>query len=388
MVTGDYPPALSGVGDYAYHVAQALAARGRTVRVLTTARPDVPAESAGTPVAVCRKVAAWTAGDLPRLLESLDRRKPLLVNIQYNCPATYGRRLMINVLPAALRCVRRNVRTIVTMHGFWEQSRLYRLRCLPMLRAAHGVVFVDRKNSDLLRRYAGRRVPLRFIPITGNIPPLACDAERRECWRQQFGMGSSEVVVAFFGGIGRVKGFEYLVHAIDKARNVEKLPVSLLAIGGVRADGVNTQYQREIGALIADPARAAWIKVVSNPPPDVVSKLLHAADIGAFPFVSGVGENSGSTLAALQHGLPTITTRDATQMPEELGTIAVPARDVTALAEAICRLARSETLRAELGRRSREATAHWTWERVADSMLAFCDGLLGPLTPASAAESP
>jgi glycosyltransferase involved in cell wall biosynthesis len=378
IITGDYPPAMKGVGDYSCHVARALSHHGSNVKVITTATSGGPPPGPDADrVAVYRIIRAWTFSDLPRVLSLLETRKEAIVNIQYYCPSTYRRHLMINFLPAIIRCACRKVRTVVTMHGFWEQSHLYRLRCLPMLRAAHGIVFVDRKNADLLPRFAGRHVAMRWIPISGNIPPIPCDSQQRLCWRQELGIEPNQVVVAFFGGIARIKGFEYLVHAVERVRNTENLPVTLLAIGGFHADGVNREYQKDIAELIAHSARAAWIKVVSSPPPTLVSKLLHASDIGAFPFINGVAENSGSTLAALQHGLPTITTRGAAQMPEPFGTLAVPAKDVNSLADAISRLARSETLRVEKGRHSMEAMAHFSWDKIADSLLSFYAELVG-----------
>jgi glycosyltransferase involved in cell wall biosynthesis len=378
MVTGDYPPALTGVGDYAHHVANALASNGSAVRVITTAgQGNSGDESGAARVAVHRSIRGWNFGDLRRILPLLDPGKRSVVNLQYYCPSTYGRRLMINSLPAVLRCARRNVRTVVTMHGFWEQSRLYRWRCLPMLRAAHGVVFVDRRNASLLRVYAGQKVPLCFIPIAGNIPSIPCDSDERTCWRQELGRKGDEIIVAFFGGIARIKGFEYLVHAVERVRNTEKLPVFLLAIGGFRADSVNREYQIGIRNLIAHAERSSWIQVVPDPAPEVVSKLLHAADIAAAPFIAGVSENSGSTLASLEHGLPTITTKGVTQFPEHFGTLVVPAGDVDGLAAAIARLARSEGLRAEMGRHSLEATKRWTWGNIADSTFSFFDNLVG-----------
>jgi glycosyltransferase involved in cell wall biosynthesis len=378
IITGDYPPTLKGVGDYSCHVARALARRGGNVEVLTTATSGIPSPDLDSDhLAIHRDIRTWTFSDLPRVFSLLKTQKEAIVNIQYYCPTTYRRHLMINFLPAIIRCAFRHVRTVVTMHGFWEQSHLYRLRCLPMLRAAHGIVFVDRKNTDLLRLFAGKHVAMRWIPISGNIPPIPCDSRQRLCCRQELGIEPNQVVVAFFGGIARIKGFEYLVHAIERVRNTENLPVTLLAIGGFHADGVNREYQKGIAELIAQSARGSWIKVVSSPPPTLVSRLLHASDIGAFPFINGVAENSGSTLAALQHGLPTITTRGTAQMPEPFGTLAVPARDVNSLADAISRLARSEALRVETGRRSMEAMSHFTWDAIAESLLSFFAELVG-----------
>jgi len=58
---------------------------------------------------------------------------------------------MINFLPFIIRLLLPRVKVVTTMHGFWEQSVLFRLRTLPMLRGTHGVIYVDRLNKDLVK---------------------------------------------------------------------------------------------------------------------------------------------------------------------------------------------------------------------------------------------
>ena len=86
MITGDFPPAVTGVGDYTHRLVESLAAAGANVDVFTGAT-QAGAESSPQD---------WSFGVVPRVLRALDRLGPgALVHIQYPAMA-YGRRPAIN----------------------------------------------------------------------------------------------------------------------------------------------------------------------------------------------------------------------------------------------------------------------------------------------------
>ena len=266
------------------------------------------------------------------------------------------------------------------MHVFREQGVLFRLRALPMLRLAHGVIFVDRKNEKLLGAYSGHGSSrLRFIPIAGNIPPVEVTAEERRRLRMELGFNEADVIVAFFGGIGRSKGFHHLVKAVEVARTKFGLSAVLLAIGGFHQDGVNREYQEQMKATIGETPVADWVRVVDSPPPDRASELLHCADFAAYPFLDGVGENSGSMMAALAHGLPTIATKGRGNPPDfedHFGVALVPQGDSLALAEQIVVLAKSAELRLSMKKRALEVTAERSWPAIAAETAGFFQVLI------------
>jgi glycosyltransferase involved in cell wall biosynthesis len=288
--------------------------------------------------------------------------------------------MLINALPGLIRIVRPAARVAVTMHGFREQGVLFRLRALPMLRLAHGVIFVDRKNERLLRAYSGHGSSrLRFIPIAGNIPPIEVWAEERRRLRMELGFGEEDVIVAFFGGIGRSKGFHHLVKAVELARTEFGLSAVLLAIGGFHEDGVNRGYQEQMKVEIGKRPASGWVRIIDAPPPARASELLRCADIAAYPFLDGVGENSGSMMAALAHGLPTIATKGHGNPPDfedHFGVAVVPPRDSRALAEKIVSLANSPDTRARMKKRALEVTQARSWPPIAAQTAGFFQSLL------------
>ncbi len=381
MVCGDFPPMLSGVGDYCAHVSRSLGELGHKVGVVTTVGATGGDFLGGSSVVVEPVVSGWQLREFGQVLTVADRlSRRCILNLQYHCPGTYGRRMLINALPGLIRMVRPAARVVVTMHGFREQGVLFRLRALPMLRLAHGVIFVDRKNERLLGAYGGHGSSrLRFIPIAGNIPPVEVTVEERRRLRRELGFGEEDVVVAFFGGIGRSKGFHHLVKAVELARTEFGLSAVLLAIGGFHEDGVNRGYQEQMKVEIGKKPASDWVKIITAPPPARASELLRCADVAAYPFLDGVGENSGSMMAALAHGLPTVATKGHGNPPDfedHFGVALVPQGDSLALAEKIVVLANSPGLRLAMKRRAMEVTAERSWPSIAAGTAGFFQVLI------------
>lgn len=376
MVSGEYPPRISGVGDYCQGVSTSLVQAGHSVTVVTTGPRPKAVTHADSMLKVIRGVPAWRirhlAGAL-RVLKALGR--PLHLVIQYHCPSAYGRDPMINLLPAAARASLAGLRACVVMHGFAEQSQLFRLRTLPMLRTCHGAIYCDRQNERLLRLYGGSGLRTAFIPITSNILRLKPDSCSRVRLRTELGIALKDIVVAFFGGIGASKGFEYLLEAVRELRITRGLPVRLLAIGGFHPDGVNRQYQAIIRNKIKSQNYADWTHIETHVPATRVSQLLSMSDLAVYPFTDGVPENSGSMLAALAHGLPTVVTRGTGRLPDEYPVASVPARDPVALADCIAKLCVSVSSRHDLGGAAFRFMATRTWDRVAARYASFLESL-------------
>lgn len=378
MISGDFPPQLSGVGDYSWHISRTLRSLNILVTVITTRKYlSAPTDMNYYGLDVRPIINSWKWAEVSKIFKIIkEYPNRTVVNIQYYCPSTYGRRLFINFLPIILRIFAPSVKTIVTMHGFWEQSRLFRLRTLPMLRAAHGIIYVDSFNKDVLKRYSGfSDSKLMKIPIAGNIIPISCSNNERAQWRKEQGLTEKDIAIAFFGGIGKNKGFEYLVESLHHVTKLDnKLSFILYGIGGFHNDGVNTEYHEKIKRLISDFNLADKIKIIESPPPDTVSRYLHISDIAVYPFVNGVGENSGSMLAALAHGLPTIITSGPANQPDyttRFGVHMVPPRDPNLLAEEIIKLSCSDEEREYMRKKALSVSKDLSWENTAKKTADF-----------------
>jgi glycosyltransferase involved in cell wall biosynthesis len=381
MVTGDFPPRISGVGDYSAHITKSLADLGISATVITT-RMELAnnGRSIGS-MDVRYVVSRWAMWEVNKILSLIEKSDPrTVVNIQYYCPFTYGRRLLINFLPLIIRLTRPRARVVVTMHGFWEQSILFRLRALPMLRLSHGVIYVDRLSRALMEKYTGFSSDrAKYIPIASNILPIRCNPELRKMWRQELGFSEQDNVVAFFGGIGNNKGLEYLLEAVQSIRRQKELPVFLLVLGSFNPNHLTDGYYLKISHLIERFGISYWIRIIESPKGSEVSKYLHSADLAVFPFINGVGENSGSMLAALAHGLPTIVTEgpaNTANFSETFGVSSVPAMDSERLAECMADTLSSPEKMELMKKKAMTVSKILNWKCITSETLDFYKSLL------------
>jgi len=375
MLAGDFPPRISGVGDYAFHVSSTASKMGINVTVICTQNNSTVVSSLYGALDVRPFMDKWSFSEINKICHVLRASgEKTVVNIQYGCLA-YGRQLMINFLPLILRLLFPKIKIVITLHGFWEQSLLFRFRALPMLRAAHGIIYVDRLNKGLLIKYSGLDDSrLKFIPIAGNIPPVPCTEGQRNIWRQELGLLKDDIAVAFFGGIIRSKGFDYLVKAIQKIKLKHSLPLVLLAIGGFLDLENNKPYKDEVINYIKTNGLESCIRFFEKADSALVSKCLHSSDIAVYPFLNGVGENSGSMLAALAHGLPTIITRGPANddsFTEKFGVAMVPAQDSEQLASTIQAIVASRALQNEMRKKAIEVSSNLNWDFITRETLDF-----------------
>lgn len=378
MVSGDFPPQISGVGDYAWHISKTVTEMGVEVSVVTTKNSEAEKSSRENGIDVHRIIGKWKFTEVKKIFRVLrGSHKKSVVNIQYYCPFTYGRQLMINFLPALIRLYFPRVKVVVTIHGFWEQSVFYRFRTIPMLRLAHGVIYVDTLGRKSIQKFSGlTNSRLKYIPIAGNILPVPCTRKERDMWRSELGMTDRDVVVAFFGGIGRNKGFEYLVEAVKKVNEKNEVSVVLLAIGGFHSYDKNKPYKKEILDLVSQMGMTDAVFIIESPDSERVSQYLHAADMAVYPFLDGVGENSGSMLAALSHGLPTIITEGPANnesFADRFGVCMVPAQNSSKLADAINNLALFPEQRKALKMKTLERNKNLNWRFVTEETIHFFD---------------
>lgn len=375
MISGDFPPRISGVGDYAFHVVGTAAKMGADVTVITTKSVDKSLPDLYGALDVRHVMDVWQSSEAKRIFTILkDSDENTFVNIQYGCLA-YGRQLMINFLPALIRLLHPKTKVTITIHGFWEQSLFFRLRALPMLRAAHSIIYVDRLNKGLMKKYSGLADSrLKFIPISGNIPPIPCTDEQKNIWREELGLSKEDIAVAFFGGIIRSKGFDYLVKAIHNIKLRHSSPLVLLAIGGFLDLENNKPYKDEVINYIKTNGLESSIRFFKKADAALVSKCLHSSDIAVYPFLNGVGENSGSMLAALAHGLPTIITSGPANdksFTEKFGVVMVPAQDYDQLASAIQAIVTDHDVKFKMRKKALDVSSNLNWNFITGETIDF-----------------
>lgn len=372
LVVGDFPPVINGIGDYSAQLARALAKRGHSVTVLTTATGTNGPEWCASGVEVKRAIPAWTLRHLGTVIRSLGPLEPgTIIHVQYPSPS-YRRNLMINLLPAVLRTLRPDVSVVFTIHEFRLQSIQWRARMLPMLVAAHGLVFVDPGDEPGVSRWTAFTRPVRAsVPIGSNIPPVSVDAELRARWRAWLGIPYGAPLAVYFGELYEHKGFFELLDAVRRVR-ASGLPMLLLVVSASRlGTGAYAVRARE---SLQQAVQQGWATVQWDLEPHMVSRSLHVADVAVFPFTKGATRQRGSLIAAIDHGLPTITTRGEMTpqgFAEQFGVSLVPARNLDALVRRLSEVLTSPGERKRMADAAVVARERLSWDAIAGATSQF-----------------
>lgn len=390
MVTGEYPPALGGVGDYTEILCHHLSALGAEVTVLTRAGVDDRAASPEVDrVPVLRTIRNWGPASWGQTVSAATQCHAQVVHVQYQA-AAYDMNPAVNTLPAFLRARLPRVKIVTTFHDLrvpylFPKAGLLRGGAIrAMDRLSHATVVTN--QADLYRlQGVGNRGRQRFlrrwlIPLGSNIensPPP--DFDRAE-WRRRIHADDATLVLAYFGFLNDSKGVDLLVEAL--ATLIERgIGVKLLMIGGEtgQTDPTNQAYAERIRHDIASrglDGHVHWTRFAS---PHEVSAYLLSSDLCVLPFSDGVSLRRGSLLAALVHGLPVITT--APHLPEPLlrngeNVAMVNRDDPLAIADTAEYLWRDEARRQRLSTGARALAAGFLWPDIAAKHLDLYTAIL------------
>src|SRR5690606_8153749 len=195
-------------------------------------------------------------------------------------------------------------------------------------------------------------------------------SDQRTQIRKSLGLSPKDIAIAYFGFLTPFKGFEGLLSAVHQLKT-EGWPVKLLVLTRL-APGEN-DYHRRILALIDQLAlRDVCLLSKTHYSEEVVSRYLQAAEMAVFPFTEGASERRSSLLAALAHGIPTITTYGPNTPPSFVdgsNMLLVPVGKPDAIAHAVKRLARNPDLVARLAYGARQLSQQFSWDNVVERTL-------------------
>jgi glycosyltransferase involved in cell wall biosynthesis len=305
LVSGSLPDVHCGIGEYTARLAAAMATvPGTTVQVLTTTSELVRKEAVA-PADVLPPVRSWGLASVIRVAGMIRRRGPDVVHIQY--PAVgYARSLGVLALPLAVRWLAR-VPVVLTIHERSEKRWHGRLATDLMALTSSRVVFPDPVEAAALRRRLrvfGTRVDvarmISTIPITPDVD--------RAALRARLGVAPGELLVGTFGLIHPRRRLEDLIEGLAALRSSR--PNHLLIVGGEadydarRAAEYSAALKKRIDDLgLSD--SVTWLGYVGAAD---VSAALQACDVAVLLYQGGASERNTTLQAALEHGLPVVTT--------------------------------------------------------------------------------
>jgi glycosyltransferase involved in cell wall biosynthesis len=383
LVCGHFDSARDGVADYTRQLARNL----RLIRfdpLICTAH--VYAQS-GDDEAI-GVTDRWSVGGVARAARAMARLRLDLVHVQF-APSAFGFRRAVGLLP---RFVPTGMPVLATLHeyGVWTANSMAgRLRSagwaalerrgfaeretlLLSLRADRLLVTAPEHEVVLKTRLPGHPLAIVRVPIGANIAVARLDHEHAEAVvRQRLGLAADDLVAVFFGFLHPEKGLERLIDAVAQVRRAHPR-LRLVLAGGVESHSVRGGAAAALRRELEDVARRHGVEddviFTGYLPEQEISRLLLTADAAVYPLNAGVTATSGSLLAALAHGVPTIATSvpGVVNQPTEIeGVLRVPPRDTIALTHALRLVLADHALADRLARNGRAGAEGRTWPAIA-----------------------
>jgi N-acetylglucosaminyl-diphospho-decaprenol L-rhamnosyltransferase len=400
LITGEYPPARGGVGDYTCRLGAALRTTGIRARVLTRQReveppePLIPQQSPDLHTLTQSIPLLVPKITFPSTLRALRNSRSRIAHIQYQTGA-YDMRPTVNLLPLLLKRVWGG-KAVVTFHDllvpylFPKAGPVRDWANRLLAKSADAVIATNPEDAARLRSWGVSEVEL--IPIGSNIPCNPPPDYDRVAWRASLGVGEDTILLANFGFLNSTKGLDDLLRALATLTQKGERPYRLMMVGGGigSSDPTNRATAATIDALATELGvhdKLIWTGFL---PPEEVSAALIASDMAILPYSDGASFRRGSLMAALEHAVPLITTQppdnsklktqnsklDWPELVDGQNAVLVPPGDPAALASAIERLATDPDLRARLSQASHELARFFSWDRIAGMHAALYSRLL------------
>jgi glycosyltransferase involved in cell wall biosynthesis len=384
LVCGHFDPARDGVADYTRRLAWQLRSAGCESLICTAHRyARAPCEG------IVGVTDRWDALGALRAARALGGLSLDVVHIQF-APSAFGFSRAVGLLPLLLPA---GTPVVATLHeyGVWpaggisgglrsvawsamERRQRADRETLLLTVQADRLLVTAPEHADVVRdRFADCGPEVTHVPIAPNIPVARFAGEDvPSAVRASLGLPPEAPLAVFFGFLHPVKGLAGLIEAIAAARRVVP-DLRLVIAGGGESHSVHADAADAMRRGLQDVARRHGVEqhvvFTGYLREDDVSRLLHAADVAVFPFDAGVTAKSGSLLAALAHGAPTVATSPpgVLDRPTEVeGVLRVPPRHTAALTDALVLVLSDRDLATRLAAAGRECADRWTWPRIAD----------------------
>ena len=374
LLTGEYPPRRGGVADYTARLARALAERGREVHVWCPPPADEP--SAGEGVRVHPLPEGFRPAGLRCLSEALDALPaPRTLLVQY-APQAFGMRGMNLPFCRWVRARSRagdEVRVMFHEPFFpfgWQRPRRNLLAAVnramaALLLAASRVAYVSIPAWEaLLRPWTGRGRPMRWLPVPSTLPRVGDPGRVAEIRTRLTGGDPSRRVVGHFGTYGALlaPGVARVFAALLEA---EPEVVALFLGGGGDAFAAELRQRHPVlEGRVAAPGFLA---------PEELSLHLQASDLILQPYPDGASSRRTTLMAALAHGLATVTTTGRFTEPvwsEDPRLPLVPADRPEAMVQAARRLLADPAARVAAGQAGAALyESHFAMDRTVATLL-------------------
>ncbi|MBM2841240.1 MAG: hypothetical protein HW412_1768 [Bacteroidetes bacterium] len=310
MVTGSYPPQPCGVGDYSFRLVHELQAAGVIVDVVTTRSSDRREMNEVRYSLTDWKLLNWRSAVAWMATQTYD-----LVHVQY--PARfYGYIPDLAFLTFMLKKRMPGIPVVVTIHEFGIVHLLRKLTIAFIVAKADAVIVTAQSEQVAFERWMPwTRKKVHLIHMAATLPTLPVSQVEKEAVRQRYGINAGEIVLGYFGFLHPNKGVERLIRAFALVH--ARYPHTRLMIMSLRELEKN-EFHRSLTKLVTDLGLEQAVIWTGFLDPESLSRHIGSIDIAVLPFAEGVSLRRLSFMTALDHGIPTVTTRGKVE-PGSLG---------------------------------------------------------------------
>lgn len=297
LVFPKLPPALDGIGDHTAHLAEALAAAGAQVRVLT-AQPDARPVSG---VVVERAFSMERRRGIRQLAQAVREDPPDWLFVQFN-QFSYGRWGLNPWLPLTLRRIKRTIpqtRIAWMAHEDFMPAKSLKFAVMSLwqrwqfrsLGHTADLIFFPIEHWTEKYQTWFPDTPVRHLPVGSNIPYVG--ASRREA-RRRLGINRETFVAGLFGSARGTRTLSSIRRAAEALHR--------------RTEDFMFLYVGRHGSIMQEAMGSLPLRDAGPLPAEEVSVHLSAMDLHLTPFAGGVSARRGSFMAGLQHGIATVAT--------------------------------------------------------------------------------
>ncbi len=292
FVTGEYPPHRGGIADYTLMLRTELDSVGYQTYVLTIDGAEGPGVFT---------IGNWSWPVALQIREIVATNPIDVVHIQYQAGA-FDMHPAINALPTTLSAWLR-LPVVTTFHDlrvpylFPKAGRLRNAVMLRMARASTSVIVTNPGDERILN---AAEIPTRRIPLGPSLPPpRKSNGAAKDRGRPSVG---------YFGFPSREKGLLDLLAALGRFSETERPTLTL--VGAPKPDSGTHRYltRNELESFGVE--QGIDIDVTGYLPSQEASDRLAACEALSMPFPHGATQRSSALLAALNLGIPVVTTSD------------------------------------------------------------------------------
>lgn len=367
-----------GAADFVSQLARNLDLRGIETTVVTS---NENADETSWRYRIHKIPGTWNLAHVKKIAEWIRKENFDVVDFQYEA-AMYGYRGAALLLPMFLKTGKSTL--TLTFHSQdlpRRGGRLWRpMQVLPY----DGLVIYSKHLRDRLLRWFpnhGERFLLQGFP--SSILRAASPDVQPLMGKIKTGYLKSPFIMLYFGHINPRRGIEEVLDSLVALKKDGLEPHFILMS---KFDPETEDYHRMLVQRLKADGLEGQVSFTGRLANEEVSRFLQASDLCVLPFPDGASFKNSSLAAAIDHGVPVVTTISELTEEELLKDGALqtyPPGDVQALTRLLKGLVSNPERIAELRRRTTALREMMSWKNYIDARLAFYQRIGAKAAPAA-----